>query len=249
MGAKQFLRAAFARQVLSRRFGHEANWNAANALTFYPGLGLAYNRIKKNANTTTVILLREMDTGRVEDRGVAKDNSLKFSTLPFSKSLTLRDYFYFVTVRNPYSRVLSAFLQKFQLGDYQEKYDRFEVTAHGFEKFVRWLGDGGLEKDGHWDLQVRQMFLPPAQYDAVVRMENFEPEMTALFERNGLVPPQGRLQGLYPSDINKKTSADRKLREFYLPATIDLVADLYGRDFETLGYSRDFTGDTASLPR
>lgn len=237
-------RNALALFVIAARFGiTDVNWRAWKRVAVYPKLGLAYNRIKKNANTTVVMLLREMETGVVESRKTAKDNSPKIRDLSIPEILGVRKCFFFVVVRNPYSRVLSAFLNRFTDEGSRQRHGRFELNPRGFAAFVEWLKDGGLDKNAHWDLQTKLMLLPLEKYDFVVRFENFKPEMLSLLESNALTPPDGRLDGLYPTDTNKKTSADARLREFYTPRLIGIVADLYARDFDALGYSTAFPGE------
>lgn len=245
----KYVKTAVALSILAYRFGiFQVNWKAWKRVAIYPGLGLAYNRIKKNANTTVVMLLREMETGSVESRKAAKDNSPKVRDLSFSQILRVRECCFFVVVRNPYSRVLSAFLNRFFSPDENSRRQDlgFELTPSGFAAFVEWLKDGGLDKNAHWDLQTKLMFLPLEKYDFVVRFENFKPEMLALLEGRGLSAPTGRLDGLYPTDTNKKTSSDSRLQEFYTPRLAEIVAELYAKDFDELGYSRVFPGTQSS---
>lgn len=240
---QRFAKAAFVAPVLWSRFGiNDVNWKAANKVAVYPGLNLAYNRIKKNANTTVAILLREMESGVREGGGAAKDNSFNLRTIPLSAICNVRRFCFFVVVRNPYSRVLSAFLNKFQHHSYRKMYGTFDLTPDGFAAFVVWLRHGGLNKDRHWDLQTKLTFLPIEKYDAVVRLENFDIEMHSLLESNDLRPPEGRLKGRYPS-------ANSRLQEFYNPGLVSLVAELYGKDFDELGYSRAFPAWSGHLDR
>ncbi|MEW9806667.1 sulfotransferase family 2 domain-containing protein [Mesorhizobium marinum] len=241
----KFAKEVVGLSMLAGRFGvRRVNWKAWKRITVCPSLGLAYNRIKKNANTTVVMLLREMETGAVESRKVAKDNSRNVRDLSFSEMSRVRDCRFFVVVRNPYSRVLSAFLNRFASSDGQ-RHGRFDLTPAGFAAFVDWLDHGGLDKNAHWDLQSKLMFLPLEKYDRVVRFENFKPEMLSLLQSRGLTPPPGRLDGLYPTDTNKRTSSDRRLQEFYDPRIAAVVARLYARDFDALDYSKVFPGTSS----
>jgi len=134
--------------VIAARFGiFDVNWRAWKRVAVYPRLGLAYNRIKKNANTTVVMLLREMETGFVETRKVAKDNSPKIRDLSFQEILGVRKSCFFVVVRNPYSRVLSAFLNRFTAAS-SRQHGHFELNPHGFAAFVEWLKDVQPERGG-----------------------------------------------------------------------------------------------------
>jgi hypothetical protein len=237
MSPKQFFKASIAWCVLTYRLGPTRfNWTAVKKFAVYPNLGIGYNRIKKNANTTTVILLREMDTGLVEDRESAKNNCQSPISLPISSMMSLRDCCLFVVIRNPYSRVLSAFLEKFRLEQYREEHGAFPLTREGFGEFVVWLANGGLAKDKHWNLQSDQMFLPLNKYNFVIEFDNFAAGMKELFDRTGLNPPEDRLDRLYPSDVNKLTGASSRIEDFYTDETASLVAKIYKRDFEALGY-------------
>ena len=67
VAAMRLGKMAFAAFVFWRRFGlRNLNWKAWPRLAVYPGIGIAFNRIQKNANTMTVYLLREIETGEVE---------------------------------------------------------------------------------------------------------------------------------------------------------------------------------------
>ncbi|MEP9388926.1 sulfotransferase family 2 domain-containing protein [Mesorhizobium sp. KR9-304] len=241
MQPARIAKAALAASVLWGRFGvTHVNHKAWKKIAVYPSLGLAYNRIKKNANTTVVMLLREMESGVGESRALAKRNSRKLLDLSPSEIANLRNTRFFVVTRNPYSRVLSAFLFRFKDEHYRNLHGAFDLTRSGFTNFVSYLSDGGLDRDAHWDLQTKVMFLPLDKYDTVVRFENFKSEMLSLLKSVGLQPPDGRLEGLYPSDVGKQTSSDSRLGEFYTPETIRMVADLYSKDFQDLRYSKDF---------
>jgi hypothetical protein len=234
-------KSALAATVLFGRFGiTHVNHKAWKRIAVYPGLGLAYNRIKKNANTTVVMLLREMESGVGESRALAKRNSRRLLDLSLSEIANLRKTRFFVVTRNPYSRVLSAFLFRFKDEHYRNLHGAFDLTRSGFTNFVNYLNDGGLDRDAHWDLQTKVMFLPLEEYDAVVRFENLKPEMLSLLKSVNLQPPDGRLDGLYPSDVGKRTSSDARLQEFYTPEAMNIVADLYSKDFHELRYSKEF---------
>jgi hypothetical protein len=241
MKPERIATTALAASIVGGRFGpSKINHRAWKKIAVYPSLGLAYNRIKKNANTTVVMLLREMELGAVESRAVAKNNSRVFLDLSFSEIMALRKTRFFVVARNPYSRVLSAFIFRFREEQYRKRYGAFDLTRSGFTDFVHYLNDGGLNKDGHWDLQAKLLFMPLEKYDYVVRFEKFKADMLSMFAAENLTPPEGRLEGLYPSDVNKQTSSDTRLSEFYTPETMKIVADLYAEDFQKLKYSKKF---------
>lgn len=233
------IKLSFAALVLWSRFGVRGlNWRAWKMLMTYPGIGIVYNRIKKNANTTTALLLREIETGMVDALDDAKARYL--SVLPYREIWALRNRRLIVIVRNPYSRLLSAFLDKFRLEEYRRQHGDFSLTPEGFAAFVDWLASGNVDKNGHWREQTYHIFLPLKKFDTVVRFENLKPEILSFLAASGLQAPEERLDSLYPSDINKRTSADTKLHHFYTPRVAGIVTRLYAKDFDALGYSTEF---------
>lgn len=101
---------------------------AAKRVAVFPELGLAYNRIKKNANTSTMILLQQLSSGQILKGNVAKDTAHSFFELSAREIKEVSKLHSFVIIRNPYSRVLSAFLGKLKKERYQEKHGTFDLT-------------------------------------------------------------------------------------------------------------------------
>lgn len=204
---------------------------AMRCVAVYPRLRIAYNRIKKNANSTTVVLLRELEAGRVEHERDAKLHSLHLEKMPVSLAGRARQWTFFTIVRNPYTRVLSAFFNKFEKEAYRQRYGGFELSAAGFSRFVHWLRDGALTEDPHWDLQVKLLFMPLNAFDTVIRFEDYAEQLNRFLDSQGVVGsrvPQARPRG------------DARLAACYTPDVARIVAGLYERDFEALGYPRRF---------
>lgn len=210
---------------------------AISRVAVFPELGLAYNRIKKNANTSTIILLRQLEAGTIEERNVAKWNARTYFDLSYEDFERISDLQIFVIIRNPYSRVLSAFLDKFRSDRYRRQHGAFPLTPDGFGAFLQWLEKGGLNRDAHWDLQTKLMMLPLERYDTVIRFEHFREGLRKLLEARGIILPPDALQELFPSDLSKKTGSSDKLAAFYTHERAALVRKLYAADFDALGYA------------
>jgi Sulfotransferase family len=225
-----------ARPALWLKYGSDANWSVVDRIAVYPRLNLAYNRVRKNANTTVVSLLNEIETGNsAKSRREAKHNSGRLYRSP-SALLKIRSLRFFVVIRNPYTRVLSAFLDKFRYEPYLQAHGRFDLTPAGFEKFLVYLRQGGLAKDGHWDLQIKSLLLPLARYDGVIRFENLREELGAFLQAMKIQIPAGRLDAPYATDEGKATSAGIRASEFYDGRIREVVASLYREDFDALDY-------------
>lgn len=152
----------------------------------------------------------------------------------------LKNLHLFIIVRNPYSRVLSAFLDKLKKERYQKAHGTFDLTPEGFGDFLKWLENGGLTGDPHWDLQTKLMMVPLEKYDTVVRFETFSSSMRSFLEGRGLTVPAGALEEYYPSYRGRETNSSSKLTQFYTPERAEIVRRLYAKDFEALDYSTEF---------
>jgi hypothetical protein len=233
------LRAPATLRYLEARYG-AINRRAISRVAVFPDLGLAYNRVKKNANTSTIILLRQLESGGIEERNDAKWNARTYFDFADPAQQGLDALHLFIIIRDPYSRVLSAFLDKFRTEHYQRKHGHFELTPEGFGQFLRWLENGGLKRDAHWDLQTRLMMLPLEKYDTVIRFENYRDGLRNLLESRALTLPPDALKELYPSDRAKETKSSSKLAQFYTPGRAELVRRLFAEDFRALGYPTEF---------
>nr|WP_306267599.1 sulfotransferase family 2 domain-containing protein [Pararhizobium sp. IMCC3301] len=200
--------------------------------------GLCYNRIQKNANSTTVLLMDSISGGN-HDAKQAKKAVASISDLGRVDIARLNDFWFFVVVRNPYSRTLSAFLQKFANEENRQQYGDFPLNPDGFRDFVRWLDNGGMAKNSHWDLQQKQMCFEASDYDTVIRFENYNAEMRAFLERSGVPASRIYLDDSAAKGTHHKTGASDRLRQFYDAETQSIVQRRFMNDFLSLGYDPD----------
>jgi hypothetical protein len=232
-------RAVVAPRIAASVLGDRvANAKAFRKLVFNTEFGICYNRVRKNANSTTAVLMDKISGGAL-DAKQAKKLLPKVGTLDFKTLRKLPDFRYFVVVRSPYSRTLSAFLQRFQSDSTTERFGDFSLDPQGFRQFVRWLDSGGMNKDSHWDLQQRQMCFELNSYDAVVRMENYNAEIRAFLLETGV--PEGRIDigGSSAKGTFHQTKSSERIREFYDAEAIETVRRCYKSDFQALGYDPD----------
>lgn len=236
------LHAPFVIARLRRRFGPELNRAAIHRVALVPELGIAYNRVKKNANTTLTMLFRELAGGQATQRDLAKWEAPNPFDLPLSQLATLDGLRWIVVVRNPYSRVLSAFLDKFREEKYRRTHGDFALTPEGFDRFIGYLEAGGLSRDGHWDLQKKLILGPLDRFDAVLRFETLGPDLERTLAEAGMPFDAGKLRAAYPSDEKKQTGASKKMDGFYTAALAARVARLFAEDFAALGYDTAYPG-------
>jgi hypothetical protein len=162
----------------------------------------------------------------------------------------------YTCVRNPYSRLLSAYLNKVEpfvkgaVPDQLRKghlkiftaMDEFrsmvlpDKEAVDFECFITWL-DLALTKDPfvknpHWIPQTQIIGTGQIQFDYIARFENLEDDAAELLSRIGC-------KAAFPSQKAVKfppTEASRKTRQYYTPASVEMVRRIYADDFAYLGY-------------
>ena len=159
-------------------------------------------------------------------------------------------------VRDPYSRLLSAYLNKIAsrlpLSEPHEEEEHFtkvvreidrfrrrklDVATYpeiNFEVFLLWLRDGlsPFCEDEHWQKQSVLLRWPHVKYAFVGRFEKLAEEAPVLLEKMGCDIP-------FPSQRDVKfapTNATSKLDDYYTPAAYALANSLYEEDFSNFSY-------------
>ncbi|RME34235.1 MAG: hypothetical protein D6794_10770 [Deltaproteobacteria bacterium] len=146
---------------------------------------------------------------------------------------TLDEYFKFTFVRNPYSRLLSAFqyMQKGGRNEKDKKWAEKHMKFSSFEDFVL-NGISRFEIINYLHFRPQVSFLiddrGELKVDFIGRFETLEEDFNKIKNR---VKPQAKLPHLNRSST---TTKDWKAR--YTPEMIEVVNDLYRFDFEVLGY-------------
>jgi len=121
-----------------------------------------FNRLPKSANTSVVTILANISGIRTLRGQEAKRAFMRPSELNFRQVAEVDDFFKFTVVRNPYARVLSAYLDKIaypQKVKIKGHLDDRDMVAR-FSEFCKYLADGGLYKNVHWVPQTSLMLLP-----------------------------------------------------------------------------------------
>ncbi len=230
----------------------EVNLSVLRVLYVFPSAGVTFNRVKKAANTSMMRTLHEFDAlcaARAEASGasdgadpspssVLKQSPEVIRRLPAHEMLVVR--------RNPYTRVLAAFLDRFRHRRYRRTYGAFDIDPLGFQSLLRRLDQCGIMRDPHWSLQVDRMVLPPRAYTRVIDFEDCDRQMRTYLTRRG-VPAEvaARMVDQAPGHSSYDREAAAHLHDFYSCEAADVVARLYERDFQLLGYGLDL-GDATN---
>lgn len=158
----------------------------------------------------------------------------------------------YAMVRNPYSRILSAYLNKVMprigpgslatVDSFQAPVSRMGKWSRrqGFESldfrtFLLWLKNSGddFTVNEHFTMQARLLRVSDLRYDYIGKLESIASDSTVLLEKMGCREP-------FPSQRAVSfppTNAGEKLGHFYGRVEASLVREIYGEDFDRFRYS------------
>jgi len=149
----------------------------------------------------------------------------------------------FTFVRNPFTRVLSAYLEKMR-GDKPHKHlilrqlGRFdgEVT---FEEFVDAVAaQPVVQRDHHWKVQWHLLLEGRLRFDVIGSFERFDEDFAAIGRR---ISPD------FPRYVRHErrhaVNAGTALRDHYDARLVEKVRRIYADDFEAFGYDRDLPAE------
>lgn len=203
-------------------------------------------RIPKCANTTILTTLWLCENGyRAEDlerfsdderRDLLRKQAMKTrfqrpSRLDHHQAAeVLEGYTKCIFVRNPFTRLASAYLYKFVRGKGDVGGRLGLGPAPSFGRFCDFLADGGLYVDIHWMPQAHLCPVPTHALDFVGRMEALGEDLDRLTQHlYGVAAPLLTRQ-------HHATQAETHLRELYGTREIERVQHLYADDFEAFAY-------------
>jgi len=141
----------------------------------------------------------------------------------------------FTVVRDPASRVLSAYLEKIGQG---LKQSEPIVAALGlpasqitFSQFLDVIGEQpSREQDPHWRRQADHLGWGIVDYDVAICLE----ELDASWDRVGELTGMTDLRETFY--CKNSTGASAKVDEYYTPELRAKVREIYARDYEVLAY-------------
>lgn len=214
-----------------------------HALFISPKHDFLFAKNEKCGSNSARMTLQSVAAGRTLPK-TFKDTNRWFAPLLQPSDLGLRDIrqinalvpLKFAVVRNPYSRALSCYLDKFSPDN--PKLERFARRAGGsgamsFGEFIEHVSrQQPFEMDPHWRVQARNIYCDIIDYDRFVYFEALEEEFGAILARIGT---GANLWTVHKGHRN----AGRRIAEFYTPQIAKLVRDTYAEDFERFGYSAE----------
>ncbi len=162
------------------------------------------------------------------------------------------DWFRFSFVRNPYSRIVSAYKDKIFGRDLDGRF--LEKIGYGpaarppsFSEFLHRIADQPPQQmDWHWRPQQLLLMHELIDYHWLGKMEAFESDMTPVFERLGRSNQQMQQQlatRLNATDRDSRNNSNQPRKAVANPTLsnkdVELIQTLYSEDFQRYGYSTE----------
>jgi hypothetical protein len=213
-----------------------------------------YSAVGKAANSTVKHHLFELEyagtrykTKSVHDRQSAP--LLSPFQLPedlLEEVLTSQKYFRFSVVRNPYSRLLSCYLDRITLGNgaaYRQlirALGKEEGYTVSFSEFIRTAcAQTPFAQNNHWRLQVAEICADVIPFDFIGKQETFADDMSKIWSR--IAPHRPMPKFNHSNKSPSVTGARSRLKDFYTEELAELVRIAYQSDFERFGYSQELS--------
>lgn len=188
----------------------------------------------------------EKDISEIPIKSMTTLKGISNSGMSFHDIFHSKKLFKFTFIRNPYTRILSCYLDKIQSKNivpdsqqYHEYYDALNLDFNkeiSFKEFLLALKkDENLTKNTHWTPQFLLIKDSRISYDFIGRFENFENDFKFVLEQIG--KPDAIIANHFPEKI--RTNANFRIKEFYGETEKALVSELYECDFRRYNYSID----------
>lgn len=164
-------------------------------------------------------------------------------TCGLDRLLNNPDFFVFCFVRNPYTRLLSVYLDKIVKGFPQK---RIILAAMGedpsdlsksvsFQDFVDVICEQDVSQmNPHWRIQYYQTFQDSINYDFIGRLERFQDDFDYVMRSI-----KDDSSDCFRSERRHATNSNELLSEFYNNEIQDKVFNKYKIDFEYFGYEEN----------
>ncbi|PVB62407.1 sulfotransferase family protein [Labrenzia sp. 011] len=243
---KHKLKKAIAKKLILRNDINHKNFYNADCVAIFPEIRVCFNRIKKSGNTSVCAVFSEISgypeaANTIEmKRRISTPHSLRLSELR-----DLRNYHSFLVTRDPYTRALSAFLDKVGSGKdalFQKVPGFGDESREGFAKFVDFLGSGGISFDRHFWPQTDLLYQPVHNFSYVAKLENLSHDLPDFLQKIGVSVPThlqlDRPHNLEKSEPGKVTSAQSRLSRYYNDTLYRDVEKIYRADFDEFNYHR-----------
>lgn len=227
------------------------DWRTSKHVRCWPNNLLVYNRVKKAGNSTVLMHIDDViypvnkkNSSYRERKSEALQRTSYLQWLPVKSILKFQSFYIFTFFRNPYARLLSAYLDKVGKGNNPKHVDvpGYDNSENGgFRDFLTFLETGGLYRDGHWWPQVDLLFFPIKKFDYIGKLENIGADLPLILEGAGIDFDEsvnlGRVHASEATSAKINNSGD-KMMNYYTQSLKSRVYSLYEKDFLVGGDDR-----------
>lgn len=209
-----------------------------------------YVATSKNACSTvkTMLIRMEIDDKEYQFFGAKDIHEQEYTPLlnpkqvgSFRNLVDDPSFFKFCIVRNPYDRLLSAYLDKV-VGNTPQRHElilQLGKSTHqnyqiGFEEFVELVAEQPISMmDRHWRVQYYQTLQESMKYDLIGRVETLVDDIKKIADAIGR-----DILEYYDGIAINTTGSSKKSEQYYNQELKDKVYNKYRIDFECFGYPR-----------
>ena len=207
-----------------------------------------YIRIPKAANSTISMTLAKYcfpdkkeailsdNTGETAKKHLGNLGNLKY----YRQNKILEDFFVFCFFRNPFTRLLSAYLDKLQSNNSSEKFqwiaksmNKTSTKQISFADFISFIEGGNLYKNAHWAPQTNLCPFKIKDLHFIGKMESINKDLPIIMNK------------IFGTNIHRETiicnqhrrDANKKLKLYYNRSIVKRVEKLYQADLNSLKYN------------
>ncbi|WP_455199150.1 sulfotransferase family protein [Kaarinaea lacus] len=222
-------------------------------LIILPELKVVYTSVPKAANSTIKKCLWSASGISIEGKNINSSifknpgPSRPVSTIDDNELETIfhsDDWFRFSFVRNPYTRLLSAYKDKILGLGNPRKHNTFLKKIHWqssqpptFEDFISAISSQSDDAmDWHWMPQSRLIMSDIIKYDFIGKLENYNEDMRTVLTRLNTSPDI--IDESLSVSLNKTRNKTRNELQIS-PGTAEIIQRRFTDDFKDFGYDID----------
>ena len=155
----------------------------------------------------------------------------------------LNSYFTFTFVRNPFTRLVSCFQQRFAYNEDQHKFmaviamEDFVTEVKDFADFIHHLP---TKLDYNTDIHIRTQAGIAQELEElggkikfVGKMENFSQDFEGIRQKYNLLPVEKK-------NVSEHKALHKNWRDYYTPELAHIVYERYREDFKRFGYEAEY---------
>ncbi|MGQ3487949.1 sulfotransferase family protein [Roseovarius pacificus] len=230
METREYLKALFANRPATANY--LVHWTRGRNYIYVETPKVACTTIKHDLQMDAT---GEPVTGNVHDRDASPLLRITDAPGEFKALNDDPDTFKFCFVRNPFSRALSCYLDKFVTNEWERQRLSGQLgfdpeTPPTFIEFLEAVrAQDDMERDIHWATQTFLLRPRRYKYSFIGRFELFGPQFESIKAFLGINVPSRNVS-------RHATGASGKLDEFMTENAVSLIKEIYEFDFNNFGY-------------